>query len=95
MARTVVDTAAIQSASVDIRKLSDDIQSATAALRNRLTSLEGNWVGPARQQFDDVMRRYTDMQTRINQTLGDISALTAKASSAYEQHENETRAMFS
>ncbi|MDC5698976.1 WXG100 family type VII secretion target [Intrasporangium calvum] len=95
MARSVVDTEAIRVAAVDIQRLSDDIQSATTALRGRLGSLSGAWEGPARKQFDDVMERYNQMQQKINSTLGEISTLTAKASNAYEQHETATRAMFS
>ncbi|HEY9493421.1 MAG TPA: WXG100 family type VII secretion target [Intrasporangium sp.] len=95
MARSIVDTEAIRVASADIQRLSDDIQSATAALRGRLGSLGGAWEGPARKQFDDVLERYNQMQHKINTTLAEISTLTAKASTAYEQHETATRAMFS
>ena len=95
MARSIVDTEAIRVASVDLQRLSDDIQSAAAALRGRLGLLSGAWEGPARQQFDDVMERYNQMQHKINTTLAEIGTLTAKASTAYEQHETATRAMFS
>ncbi|WP_353510232.1 WXG100 family type VII secretion target [Intrasporangium sp.] len=94
MARSIVDTEAIRVAAVDIQRLSDDIQSATSALRARLGSLSGAWEGPARRQFDDVLERYNQMQHKINTTLAEISTLTARASTAYEQHETATRALF-
>ena len=60
----------------------------------RLGSLGGAWEGPARKQFDDVLERYNQMQHKITTTLAEISTLTARASTAYEQHETATRAMF-
>jgi WXG100 family type VII secretion target len=95
MARSVVDTERIAVAAGDINRLADTIQSNVSELRGRLTALDGAWEGPAKAEFVRVMHDYQGLQAKVNQTLADIGRLTSKASAAYAQHEDATRALFS
>lgn len=94
MSRSVIDTERIAAAAADIRRLADTIQSSVGELRGRLAALDGAWEGPAKAEFVRVMHDYQGLQARVNETLGDISNLTSKASAAYLQHEDATRALF-
>jgi WXG100 family type VII secretion target len=94
MSKSVVDTAAIQSAAADINRLKDTIQQASAQLRSRLGALDGAWEGPAKIEFTRVMHDYQGVQGRLNESLDDIARVTSRASAAYLQHEDATRALF-
>lgn len=94
MSRSIIDTEQIAGAAGNIQRLSGSIANDVRALKGQLASLGGAWEGPARAEFDRVMHEYEVLQTRVNDTLADISTLTSRASTAYAQHEDQTRALF-
>lgn len=94
MSRSVVDTERIAAAAGDINRLADTITSSAAELRGRLAGMAGDWQGPAKVEFERVMHDYQRTQAQMTEALADIGRLTMKASSAYAEHENATRALF-
>ena len=94
MSRSVVDTERIAAAAGDINRLADTITSSTAELRARLAGLGADWQGPAKVEFERVMHEYQRVRAQMTDTLGDIGRLTLKASAAYAEHEQTTRALF-
>jgi WXG100 family type VII secretion target len=94
MTRSVVDTERIAAAAGDINRLADTITSSTAELRGRLAGMGADWQGPAKIEFERVMHDYQRIQAQMTEALGDIGRLTLKASTAYAEHEQATRALF-
>jgi WXG100 family type VII secretion target len=94
MSRSVVDTERIAAAAGDISRLADTITSSSAELRGRLAGLGADWQGPAKVEFERVMHDYQRVQAQMTDALADIGRLTLKASSAYAEHEQATRALF-
>ncbi|EWT02669.1 type VII secretion protein [Intrasporangium oryzae NRRL B-24470] len=94
MSRSIVDTDRIAAAAGDITRLAESIRGDVAALRARLTALDGSWEGPAKAEFVRVMHDYQGLQAKVNESLADIARLTSRASAAYLEHENATRALF-
>jgi WXG100 family type VII secretion target len=94
MSRSVVDTERIAAAAGDINRLADTITSSAAELRSRLAGMGADWQGPAKVEFERVMHDYQRIQAQMTEALADIGRLTLKASSAYAEHENATRALF-
>ena len=94
MSRSVVDTERIAAAAGDIHRLADTITSSTAELRGRLAGMGADWQGPAKVEFERVMHDYQRIQAQMTEALADVGRLTLKASSAYADHENATRALF-
>ncbi len=94
MSRSVVDTERIAAAAGDINRLADTIPSRTAELRGRLAGMGADWQGPAKVEFERVMHDYQRIQAQMTEALADVGRLTLKASSAYAEHENATRALF-
>ena len=94
MSRSVVDTERIAAAAADINRLADTIVSSTAELRGRLAGLGTDWQGPAKVEFERVMQEYQRTQAQMTDALADIGRLTLKASAAYAEHEQATRALF-
>ena len=94
MSRSVVDTERIAAAAGDINRLADTITSSTAELRGRLAGMGADWQGPAKVEFERVMHDYQRIQAQMTEALEDVGRLTLKASSAYADHENATRALF-
>lgn len=94
MARSVIDTERIAVAAGDINRLADTINSSASELRGRLAGMAGDWQGPAKVEFERVMQDYQRSQNQMTEALADIGRLTMKASTAYAEHENATRALF-
>ena len=94
MSRSIVDTERISAAAGDIHRIADTVQSSMGDLRGRLSSLNGAWEGPAKIEFERVMQDFQATQGKVTQLLGDIGQLTLKASTAYAEHETNTRALF-
>ena len=94
MSRSVVDTERIAAAAGDIHRLADTITSSTAELRGRLAGMGADWQGPAKVEFERVMHDYQRIQAQMTEALANVGRLTLKASSAYAEHENATRALF-
>ena len=94
MSRSVVDTERIAAAAGDIHRLADTITSSTAELRGRLAGMGADWQGPAKVEFERVMHDYHRIQAQMTEALADVGRLTLKASAAYAEHENATRALF-
>jgi len=94
MSRSVVDTERIAAAAADINRLADTITSSAAELRGRLASMGADWQGPAKIEFERVMHEYQRLQAQMTEALADIGRLTLRASTAYAEHEQATRALF-
>ncbi len=94
MTRSIIDTERISAAAGDIHRIADTVQSDMGELRGRLSSLNGAWEGPAKTEFERVMLDFQATQSKVTQLLGDIGALTMRASAAYAEHESSTRALF-
>lgn len=94
MSRSVVDTERIAAAAGDIHRLADTITSSTAELRGRLAGMGADWQGPAKVEFERVMHDYQRIQAQMTEALAEVGRLTLKASTAYAEHENATRALF-
>ncbi|NUQ33194.1 MAG: WXG100 family type VII secretion target [Dermatophilaceae bacterium] len=94
MSRSVVDTERIAAAAGDIHRLADTITSSTAELRGRLAGMGADWQGPAKVEFERVMHDYQRIQAQMTEALADVGRITLKATTAYAEHENATRALF-
>jgi WXG100 family type VII secretion target len=93
MSRSVVDTERIAAAAADINRLAETITSSTSELRGRLAGMGADWQGPAKVEFERVMHDYQRIQAQMTEALADVGRLTLKASSAYAEHENASRAL--
>ena len=94
MARSIIDTERITAAAGDLKRNSESIEASVREMRTRLASLSGAWEGPAAVQFGSLIQEWEALQARVTQCLQNVSQMTTKAATAYQQNEDATRAMF-
>ncbi|MBC3762301.1 WXG100 family type VII secretion target [Quadrisphaera oryzae] len=79
------DTSTTTMRTTATRVLSDAdlIRTDLAGLLNKLTALEGAWIGDGRTAFTGAEARYSDANARLNAALDEISRLISANEARY------------
>ena len=67
------ETGTMDVAANHVDTVSNDVQGELAALKNRLTAVQGAWVGEAKTAFDNLMMRWDEDASKLRVALGDIA----------------------
>lgn len=89
-----VDTERIAAASGDVQRISAEIESEVATMMARLTSLQDAWRGEAAGRFQSVVTDWRSTQTRVRESLDQISRALGQAGQQYAAAEQQNAAMF-
>lgn len=89
-----VDTARIGTAAGDVQRISAEIESSVAAMMARLTGLQDAWQGEAAARFQSVVQEWRGTQTRVRDSLEQISRLLGRAGHQYAAAEQQNAALF-
>jgi WXG100 family type VII secretion target len=89
-----VDTQQIQAASVEIGRISADIDASVAAMMGRLTALQDAWRGAASAGFQQVVVSWSQTQRQVRESLDQIQVTLARAGSQYAEVEAANTALF-
>lgn len=90
-----VDTERIHAASGDISRISGEIETQVGAMLQKLNGLQDAWKGSASDRFQVVVNDWKGTQTKVRQSLDDISKALAQAGSQYAEAEQANTSMFS
>jgi WXG100 family type VII secretion target len=89
-----VDTSRIGAAAGDVQRISAEIESSVAAMMARLTGLQDAWQGEAAGRFQGVVQDWRGTQTRVRESLEEISRLLGRAGQQYAAAEQHNAALF-
>lgn len=90
-----VDTERIHAASVDVARISGDIETQVAAMMGRLVGLQDAWTGSASTRFQGVVTDWQAVQRQVKTSLDGIGQTLAAAGTQYAEVEASAERMFS
>lgn len=90
-----VDTERIHAASVDVARISADIESQVAAMMGRLVGLQDAWTGSASARFQALVADWQGVQRQVKASLDGIGQTLSAAGAQYAEVEASAERMFS
>lgn len=78
-----------------VMNVKQQIEGDLKSLYGQLTELESAWAGMAKTSFDQLMMRFQDDTTKLNQALQGIAEQLKAAGSQYQQQEETQQSSFS
>jgi WXG100 family type VII secretion target len=84
----------LQEISAQLASGAADIEATLARLANIVSPLHSDWVGVAQAQFVELWQQWQTDGTGLHQALEGVSQLTAQASQAYSNTEQQITSTF-
>ena len=90
----VINHAAMEAASADIRQDANYLQATLDDLDGKIKVLAASWEGDAQQAYLGAKAKWTQAMTGIRQTLADISTLLADTNQSFTDIDKKGAAMW-
>ncbi|NMR20301.1 WXG100 family type VII secretion target [Cellulomonas fimi] len=94
MSRYEVDSTQVANAAAAVRGSTAAIRSEVAAMMRHLNELQDSWRGGAATAFGSVIADWAATQTRVEQSLDQITAALGAAASTYADAEAQAARLF-
>lgn len=94
MSRYEVDSAHVAQAAAGVQARAATIRSEVAAMHRQLADLQGTWRGSAATAFAGVLSSWSATETRLEQSLDQISAAMHAAAQTYADAEAQASRLF-
>ncbi|RII42373.1 WXG100 family type VII secretion target [Galactobacter valiniphilus] len=95
MATFSTDTALMRTKSAQVLATAERVRSEVSSMHASLQDLSGSWSGAASQQFQGLITQWRQVQSKVEESLAQISRALSSASTQYDEVERANASLFS